>query len=265
MKGENNMENDLHVDERLEKQKVAELFAQRGTAASEDVQKQNELVTALVAELVMNTRFIAPVTLSGEGDARQINFHMVKTPQGEPFFPAFTSSEDLEKWEDAKGLQTVQLEFDNYAIMMSNNNTLGGIAINPFSDNFRVDRRIVAQWYERKQMITKGYANNTITKESKYEVYALDPYPSELSDKLCETAKTLPEIKRVWLRGMDLEGKPAYLAVVEMTGEKGVLFPILGEAVRGLLDGRVIHVVEYAPGFPEEAVKDVQPIYSKND
>lgn len=264
MKGENIMDNNLHIDERLEKQKVAEFFAQRETIAAEGVEKQSELLTELITEIVMNTRFIVPVTLSGEGDAQQINFHMVKTPQGEQFFPAFTSSEDLEKWEEAKQSQTVQLEFDNFAIMMSNDSNLGGIAINPFSDNFRVDRRIVAQWYERKQMLLKGYANNTITKDSKYEVYELDPYPSELSDKLCETAKSLPEVERMWLRGMDLEGKSAYLVVADIAGEKGELFPVLGESVKSFLEGRVLHIVEYAPGFPEDAVADAQPIYTKN-
>ena len=259
------MENDLHINKRLEKQKIAEIFAQRGTIPADDGDKLNEFSTTLIYELVMNTRYIAPVTLVGEGDAQELSFQLVKNPQGTHFFPLFTSSEDFEKWVEAKDSDTVQLQFDNYAIMLSNkdNNNIGGIAINPFTDNYCIDKRMVAEWYERKQMIVKGHANNTITKDSKYEIYALDPEPTELCEKLRESAKELPEVKRVWLRGINLDGKDAYLAVVDLTGDKQKLIPALGNAVRNLLNGKLIHFVDYAPGFGEDAVKDVQPIYAK--
>lgn len=257
------MEKDLHVNEKLEKQKIAEFLAQRGTVSREDTQKQNELINGLINELVMNTRFIAPVTLSGEGDVQQASFRMVKSPKGDHFFPAFTSSEDLDNWDEGKASDTIQLNFDNYAVMLANNGSIGGIVINPFTDNFALDKRIVAQWYERKQMLVHGHANHTITTDSKYEIYALSPYPFELSDKLCETAKELPEAERVWLRGIKLDGKDGYLAIVDHTGDKNKLFPVLGDAVRSLLAGKLIHFVEYAPGFGEDAVKDVLPIYAK--
>ena len=257
------MERNNHINERLEKQKIAEFLAQRGTVAPEDTEKQNELVIDLINELVMNTRFIAPVNLSGEGEAMQASFRMVKSPKGELYFPVFTSSEDLDKWEDAKSSDTIQLTFDNYAVMLATDGSMGGLVINPFTDNFAIDKRIVAQWFERKQMTLQGHANHAITKDSKYEIYALSPYPFELSDKLCETAKEMPEVERVWLRGIKLDGRDAYLAVVDMTGDKQKLIPQLGEAIRSLLEGNLIHFVEYAPGFAEDAVKDVLPIYAK--
>ena len=257
------MERNLYINEKLEKQKIAEFLAQRGTVARDDTEKQNELINGLIEELVMNTRFIAPVTLSGEGEGQQASFRMVKSPKGDHFFPAFTSSEDLEKWEEAKSSDTIQLSFDNYAVMLATNGSIGGMVINPFTDNFALDKRIVAQWFERKQMIVQGHANHAITKDSKYEIYALSPYPFELSDKLSEAAKELPEVERVWLRGINLDGRDGYLAVVDMTGDKQKLIPQLGDAVRGLLNGKLIHFVEYAPGFGEDAVKDVLPIYAK--
>ena len=258
------MERNLHTDERLEKQKIAEFLAQRVAVRSEGTEKQKELINGLIEELVMNTLFIAPVTLSGEGDAQQVSFQMVRSPKGEHFFPAFTSSDDLEKWVDIIAPRTIQLTFDNYAVMLANNSNIGGLVINPFSDNFAVDKRLVAQWFERKQMIVQGHSNHVITNDSTYEIYAPDPYPSELSDKLCEAAKEMPGVERVWLRGINLDGRDAYLAVVDMTGDKQKLIPMLGDAVRGLLNGKFIHFVEYATGFGEDAVKDVQPIYAKD-
>ena len=259
------MERDLHIDERLEKQKIAEFLAQRGTVSREDTEKQNELVNGLINELVMNTRFIAPVTLSGEAEAQQASFRMVKSPKGDHFFPAFTSSEDLERWEEAKDSQTIQLTFDSYAVMLANNSSIGGLVINPFTDNFALDKRIVAKWFERKQIIVHGHANSAITKDTKYEIYAPAPYPFELSDKLSEVAKEQPEVERVWLRGIKLDGRDGYLAVVEHTGDKQKLFPVLGDAVKSLLNGMLIHFVDFAPGFGEDAVKDVVPIFAKVD
>lgn len=259
------MDNKLHINERLEKQKVAEIFAKRGTVAADDAEAQNELVNSLINELVMNTRYIAPVTITGEGEEKQLSFQMVKNPQGEHFFPIFTSSEDLEKWEEVKNSDTVQIPFDNFAVMLNGNNNVSGLAINPFTDNFRVPKRIVAQWFERKQMLVQGHANHAITKDSKYEIYAPSPYPFELSEKLCETAKDIPEVKRIWLRGMKLEGRDGYLAVVDLDGDRDKLIPVLGEAVRSLLNGLQIHFVTYGDGFAEEAVKDVLPIYATND
>lgn len=256
------MENNLHINEKLEKQKIAEFFAKRGTLDPDDKEKQNELVNGLIGELVMNTRFIAPVTLSGGEESREITFQMVKSPQGEQFFPVFTSSEDLEKWEGMKDSQTVQLTFDNYASMLSSNGNIGGIAINPFSDNFRVDKRLVAKWFEHKQMLVQGHANHTITNDTDYEVYALSPYPFQLSDKLCEQAKELPEVERIWLRGIKLDGNDGYLAIVDLNGDKKEVLTALGNSVRSYLNGLPIHFVVYAPGFAEQAVDKVLPIYS---
>lgn len=260
------MEKNLHINERLEKQKVAEYFAKRGTIPADDKKAQDDLVNVLVSELVMNTVYISPVTLSGEESAREVSFRMVKSPQGENFFPVFTSSEDLEKWDEVNDADTIQLTFDDYAIMLNNNgSSLGGIAINPFSDNFRVDRRLVAQWYQSKQMTVQGHANNVITKDTKYEIYVPEPYPAELSEKLSETAKGIPEVKRLWLRGITMEGREGYLVVADFdSGDKQKLIPVLGEAGRELLGGKLLHFVTVGTPFADDAVKDLLPIYNKD-
>lgn len=255
---------DLKINERLEKQKVAEYLAKRGTIPADDVEQQNEHLNGLISELVMNTLYVAPVTVTGEGEGRQLTFKLVKNPRGEQFFPIFTSSEDLEKWDEVKDMDTVQLPFDNFAIMLSGNDAINGVAINPFSDNFSVPKRIVAEWFERKQMIIQGHANHVITRDSKYELYAPSPYPFEISDKLCETAKDMPEVKRVWLRGITLDGRAGYMVIVDLDGDKQQLIPVLGNSVKGLLEDKQIHFVTYEPGFAEEAVKDVLPIYASN-
>lgn len=258
------MENNLYIDERLEQQKISEYFAQYKELDPKDEKAQSELMNNLIGELVMNTRLIAPVAIKeGKDGKKNIVFQLIKSTQGENFFPVFTASEELEKWEGLKDYRTIQLIFDNYAQMLAANDTCGGFVVNPFSDNFRVSKQSAQTWYEHKQMIVQGHASHMITKDSKYEVYAPSPFPFRLSDKLCETAKDIPDVKRIWLRGIKLDGTDGYLAVVEFGGDREKTLSALGNGSRDYLNGMPIHFVAYAPGFAEQAVKDVIPIYAK--
>lgn len=258
------MEYDLHINERLEKQSIAELFERRKTIDKNDSEAQSELTNTIIGELVMNTTFIAPAELGeATGNEQSVTFQLIQSPQGTRFFPVFTSSEDLDVWEDRKNTATVQVTFDGYAELLKNNDAMGGIAVNPFTDNLRIDRRLVLQWYERKQLIVNGYASHTITNDSSYEFYEPDPYPAEISDKLCETAKAYPQVKRIWLRGIKLDGADGYLAVVEVDGDHTKVFPELGGSVRDMLGGALLHLVLYAPGFAEDSAEGITPIYTK--
>lgn len=255
------MEYDLHINEKLEKQRIAEYFAQRLTVNKDDEAAMSELTNSIIAELVMNTKFIAPVELGAlSGDEQAVTFKLIQSPQGTRFFPVFTSSEDLETWEEIAGSDTVQMTFDNYAELIKNNDAMGGIAINPFSDNMMVDRRLVLQWYERKSLIINGYASHTVTADSRYEF--IDLFSDELRDNLIATAKALPKAKKIWLRGIKLEGKDGYIAVVDVDGSHAEVFQELGNAARDLLEDKQLHLVVYDSDFGKLAVEGIEPIYS---
>ncbi|MDE6727078.1 MAG: enhanced serine sensitivity protein SseB [Oscillospiraceae bacterium] len=254
--------NNMHINEKLEKQKIAELFEQRKNVDQNDPEAVNKMLNELISELVMNTKFIAPVTVEGDGDEKNVTFKLIQSPQKEKYFPIFTSSEDLAVWEDVKDMQTMLFRFDNYAQILAQNNGVSGIVVNPFTNNFPVNKQLVAQWYTQKQMLVNGHAHHAITDDSKYELYAPSPYPFQLSDKLCEAAKELPEINRLWLRGITLDGREGYLVVVDFDGDMNMTFPALGGAAKEYFT-LPVHFVPYVAGFGENAVKDVLPIYVK--
>lgn len=260
------MENNLHLNEKLQKQKLNALFLERGKVDLSDEKVRNDLWNRLVAELVMNTRFISPVTIEEAGNGDQnITFRLIRSAEGEKYFPVFTSSEDLALWKEAESEQTAQFIFDDYASMLAVNAECKGFVVNPFSDNFKVEKGLAAQWLEQKQVLMQGHASHAITKDSQYEIYAPSPYPFQLSDKLCEAAKKMPETERVWLRGINLEGKDAYLAVVEFNGDRNTVFGALGESARDYLNGKPLYIVSLEPGFAEQAVDKVLPIYTKEN
>lgn len=254
------MEYELHTNEKLEKQPIAELFAKRKTL--NDEKEQQELTNAIITELVMNTTFIAPVQLGESSkDEQSVTFRLIQSPQGVRYFPVFTSSEDLETWDELKDVDTVHMTFDGYAELIRNNDTMGGIAVNPFSDNLAVDRRLVLQWYERKSLIINGYANHTVTSNSSYEFTELSS--DELRDNLIATATSQPKIKKIWLRGINLEGKDGFIAVVDVEGDHTDVFPQLGNAAREFLGDKQLHVVLFDSEFGKLAVEGVEPIYLK--
>lgn len=258
------MENNLHLNEKLEKQKLNKLLLERGTVDLNDEKIRNKLWNSIVAELVLYTRFISPVTVEDAGNGDQnITFKLIRSAEGDKYFPVFTSSEDLALWKEAEAEQTAQFIFDNYAGMLAVNPECKGFVVNPFSDNFKVEKNLAAQWLEQKQVLMQGHANHAITKDSQYEIYAPSPYPFQLSDKLCEAAKEMPETERVWLRGINLDGKDAYLAVVEFNGDRDAVFGALGERARDYLNDKPLYIVPFEPGFAEQAVDKVLPIYVK--
>lgn len=256
---------ELHINEKLARQPLDDLFAEHDALDENDKEKQVETLNRIINEVVMNAAFITPVTFPGGSDSGEVEvtFQLLKRSDDVGFFPLFTNSEELAKWEGLTDPQTVMLHFNEYAEMINFREDLGGLVVNPFSDNFIADRKLVREWYEQKQLLVNGHTNHVITKDSKYEFHGLEPFPSDISDKLCETAETIPEVTRVWLHGVILEGTDSYLAVVDLNGDRNTILKAMGESIKDILGGMPLHVVQLAEGFASEAVENISPIYTK--
>ncbi len=135
--------------------------------------------------------------------------------------------------------------------------------INPFSDNMTVSREITLKWLEKKQMMVNGHAQHVISPDSKYEFHSLSPYPMLLSNKLCETAKSLP-VNKMWLRGINLEGNDGYLLVVDFTGDRMATFTELGNSAKQFLSNKSLHMIDCKEKFGKIAIENNIPIFSKD-
>lgn len=254
---------ELHINEKLAKQTLDDLFAERREMQDKTEEEQVEILNRLINELVMNAMFISPVTFPNGHEAGDVTFAMVRNQDDVGYFPLFSNSEELGKWQGMEQSETVQLPFDRYADMLNARSGFGGIVVNAFTDNFIVERKLVQEWYEQKQLAVQGHATHAITGDTKYEFFAPDPYPIQVSGKLCEAAKGLAEVSRLWLRGVKLDGKDAYLVVVDHSGDRQTVLTALGESAKDFLNGMSLHVVQLQKGFAEEAVENVLPIYTK--
>lgn len=268
------MANNFCINQKLENPAMRELLARRKSVDSSDANAVNEVMSALIGEIVMKADFLSVVEFSNKPvpdengqlvlkERTDINFTLLNNSNGEHFFPLFTESSELEKWENIKIGYTIQVGFDMIAKMIMTNKNCGGLVINPFSDNMTVSKDIVSKWLEKKQLMTQGHAQRILSPDSKYEFHTLNPYPMLLSNKLCETAKNLP-ISGLWLRGIELDGSDGYLLAVEFTGDRMETFSALGNAVKPLLSGKALHIIDSKEHFGQIAIDKTMPIYKKD-
>ena len=129
----------------------------------------NETLIAAIAE--MNTRndrasreavldliitqgqFLAPVKLlPGESGEQNIQFTLLPNQTNQPFFPAFTSWDELRKLCGPQNQQTLVMTFDQYAGMILKDNRAAGFVIDPFGCCLSFERTMVSHLVQRKAM-----------------------------------------------------------------------------------------------------------------
>lgn len=242
-----------------------------------DVKDEKEmaaLMNEVAEEIVMNAKFLTPVRLSsppklnknGTGTIdrnTKIAFSLISSPDGKKFYPAFTSVDEVLKWDtmnEQKPL-TLALGFDDYSEMIVAKNAAEGLVINPFSDNLVLDKRLVALWREKKQYRTAGHAEHIISTDSDVKIGAPDPFNMELSVALSTAAKKDPAVKSLWFRGMVLNGEKSYLAVVDFKGDRQRVFSALGEAAKPYLSDIALSIVAFDEALGKTATENVMPIY----
>ena len=125
----------------------------------ENTRQSREAVLDLI---IRSARFLAPVSITpppgnGEGgttvltQATTIQFQLLPNQQGQPFFPAFTSWEELRKLCGPRNQQTLVLTFEDYAGMILRDNRAVGFVIDPFGCCLSFEREMVEHLLQRKQ------------------------------------------------------------------------------------------------------------------
>lgn len=267
------MAKNLYIDQKLENPDLRDLLANRRSVDPSDKDAINDVMSKLIYTIVMDAKFMSAVSFSKEpvydidgtrilASDSEITFTMLNNTNGDHYFPVFSESVEMDKWENAKFDHTIYVNFDNLATMIEANKNCSGFVLNPFSDNMTVSRDIVSKWFEKKQILQNGHAQHVITPDSQYEFHTLNPYPMLLSNKLCEEAKALT-VNSMWLRGVTLNGGDGYLLVVDFSGDRTAVFEQLGNSVKQFLGGKSLHIVDVKEHFGKLAAENIIPIYSK--
>jgi len=126
-------------------------------AAVERMNRENsrESREAVLDLVISSAQFLAPVIIvpgkEPGGSDTQIQFQLLPNQTGQPFFPAFTSWDELRKLCGPKNQQTLALTFDDYARMIVQDNRAAGFVLDPFGCCLSFERPMVEHLMARKQ------------------------------------------------------------------------------------------------------------------
>ncbi|MBD5479114.1 MAG: enhanced serine sensitivity protein SseB [Lachnospiraceae bacterium] len=239
--------------------------------------KENQTETGmnmLFEEIVMNAHFLSVIFLSElpkpneDGTATfqkntTMQMPMLSSAGGKHFYPVFTDHNELAKWQKMEKPNTLILTFDDYAAFLEKNEQAEGIVINPFSDNFVLNRKLMAHLKTQKDLRTKGVSRNKITKDTKVMVGEPKEYPTEMVEALQAHMKGVPAIERAWLRLMMKDNVQSFLVVVDFAGNREEIFGQIAAVARPHLKNIYLDMIPYQDGFGKKAVENVEPFYQK--
>lgn len=239
--------------------------------------KENQTETGmnmLFEEIVMNAHFLSVIFLSElpkpneDGTATfqkntTMQMPMLSSAGGKHFYPVFTDHTELAKWKKMEKPNTLILTFDDYAAFLEKNEQAEGIVINPFSDNFVLNRKLMAHLKTQKDLRTKGVSRNKITKDTKVMVGEPKEYPAEMAEALQAHMRGVPAIERAWLRLMIKDNVQSFLVVVDFAGNREEIFGQIAAVARPYLKNIYLDMIPYQDGFGKKAVENVEPFYQK--
>ncbi len=142
---------------------LKEYLGWRATCVT-DAQTKN-LINKLGDQICMKARFVTYITATSKpqkiengratfAPGTKIMYFTLRSKEGKEFLPLFTSEEELDKWKQnmqQPDPMKVIMTFDDLTPIFITNTRFTGVCINPVSDNFIMNRDLVASWTTRKR------------------------------------------------------------------------------------------------------------------
>ena len=158
----------FNTDTDPDNSQLKEYFTWRETAVTKH--QQVNLINKLANEIVLKGKFLACCSLSEKPEKTEdgkfafpkgtkISYFTVTAKNGQKFLPVFTDGEELAKWKMPEGADhTVMLvTFDDFVPILRSADAISGVIINPFSDNFPMPRKLIADWMAKKITLIRKF------------------------------------------------------------------------------------------------------------
>ncbi|EAD4403911.1 TPA_asm: enhanced serine sensitivity protein SseB, partial [Listeria monocytogenes] len=100
--------------------------------------EHNECNQKLFYQAFKKSKLLLPVILKEENS---INIIKISDERGNDYLPVFTDLENLSLYEDIGDAQVVVFTLTDFIQIINADSNIKGIAINPFSNNFIVQRK----------------------------------------------------------------------------------------------------------------------------
>ncbi len=253
-------------------------------------QESTPLNQGRVLDLVLNRAvFLAPAVVTpapqqpGQDPSAPrrtaIQFQLITTKDGRPFFPAFTDMEELRKFTGERKIQSVVLRFDDYVALVERNEKACGFVVNPMGLSLTLDRKTVANLAVKKKEVNElrrkrqeeqkqqpAYSQETIEKDTQVMVGDPDQVPQEMLDAVTAAARQRQDIRTLWLRQMvRQDGVQSLIIVVDHTGKQDEVFEAIAEAARPHFGSLPVDMIPYGTSFAAAATEDAQPFFRREE
>lgn len=262
----------LKLNEKCENPVLDKMLEKRRELLKEEKGEDQKLLSDITSETVFNARFMTVVRPSKEPikakdgeltlpDGSDISFMMLGSSGGN-FLPLFTRAEEMKTWKGAENCLHVCLGFDDISVILRYDQECKGAVLNPFTDNLIMQREVVDRLRQRKELSQTGRTTQMLSKDTQIEFINDNTFPLQLSGKLCEKAKEMSGVKRLWLRCVRIEGREGFLLIVDFKGDRDETFRELSEYSKEYLGNKLMHMVPFHDNIPEEWTLNIFPIYS---
>ena len=229
-----------------------------------DEDNSPELENEILEEIIMKTTFISYINSNElESTFGNINFNVLKTDDNKTYLPAFTDLEELSKWGIPANMNTITLNFDDYAEIILGNDSIDGLVINPFGDYYIISKEGLK---ELKEMKKERLKINEIRIETNSKILISEPkhYPTIMMEAITNCCNDLGNINKAWLLEMMTEKDRSWLLVLDFEGDKNYTFSKISQAARNYLGNIYLDMLPYEDDFARNSVQNHKAFYSKN-
>lgn len=252
--------------------------------AIENMQENNtkETVDEMVNQ-VMRAKFITPAKVHApENVARtqngktimqqqsQVQFQLIQNENKEQYFPAFTDSEEFNKWSGAdKGFTQTIMTFIDYANVLADPKCpIKGFVINPFGKSVAFPKGMVMNLMQQIQAKRNGgFYKKQLPQNEKLEFNDPEEYPIDLMAAVIGVLQERDNVNAAYLRMFkpESDNKQSYLIIVDFEGDMNEIFSTIGKAASPHLNGMQLSMMPYSVDIAKRAVKNVDPFYTRED
>ena len=229
-----------------------------------DEDNSPELENEILEEIIMKANFLSYINSNElESTFGNINFNVLKTDDNKTYLPAFTDLEELSKWGIPANMNTITLNFDDYAEIILDNDSIDGLVINPFGDYYIIPKEGLKDLKEMKKERLKV---NEIRIETNSKVLISEPkhYPTMMMEAITNCCDDLGNINKAWLLEMMTEKDKSWLLVLDFEGDKNYIFSKISQAARNYLGNMYLDMLPYEDDFARNSVQNHKAFYTKN-
>lgn len=230
-------------------------------------------------DLMVEAKLLAPVSITPAPETNgemmsnvmlppdaKIQFHMIENGNGQRFFLAFTSFEEMIKWRRDMTVQTIVVSFDDYASMLKNtvdDNRVGGFVIDPFGINqvFLKEQAIAIKEVKDR----RNGASGTHTIQAGEEVYFGEPmnYPTEMVEAVKEYLSGAEGVSGAYLQLLRQKDEESYLIVLDYDGDRQTLFEGVATAAKPYLNDMCLDILGTENELGQKIYNRAKPFWEK--